>query len=111
MISLVGNIEMPILPVDSIGAVPTVLLTFHRRLSTSSARPKSAKPAHSLLPYCSNTQPLSEHAVHVLTDITSDFRDLLNKMSSPADRETLEEHLGTEAERVMSFWTTEFLID
>lgn len=111
MISLVGNIKMPVISIDSIGAVPTALLTLHRRSSTSSTGPQPADPARSLLPYCSTRHTLSEDAVSRLTHVTSDLRDLVDKMSNPIHRKLFEDYLGEEVEGIMSFWTTDRLID
>lgn len=102
---------MPVIPVDSIKGVPTALLAFHRRLSTSTSYPKPGNPARSLLPYCSERHALSEHVVNVLTDVTSGFRDMLDKMSNPTERAALEEYLDAEATTAISFWITEYLVD
>lgn len=102
---------MPIVPINSPEAVPSTLMALHRQLSTSGGSRRVANPAQTLIPYCSDRPPLSEHAVNVLTDITSNIRDLLDMMSTPTGREKAIEFLGNDSENAMSFWTKEYLIE
>ncbi|KAI2614636.1 uncharacterized protein GGS25DRAFT_472525 [Hypoxylon fragiforme] len=106
-----GNFVMPIVPINSPEAVPSTLMALHRQLSTSGGSRRVANPAQTLIPYCSDRPPLSEHAVNVLTDITSNIRDLLDMMSTPTGREKAIEFLGNDSENAMSFWTKEYLIE
>ncbi|KAI5866918.1 hypothetical protein GGS23DRAFT_593651 [Durotheca rogersii] len=110
-LELVGELEMPIIPVDSISAVPASLGAFCRQMSTSSGSREMANPVRSLLPYCSDKPPLSEHEVHVLTDITSDLRHLLDTVSTPAGQARMAEFLGGGSERAISFWEKEYLVE
>ncbi|KAI1779903.1 hypothetical protein F4818DRAFT_157969 [Hypoxylon cercidicola] len=102
-LDLVGEFEMPVIPVNSVQAVPTNLMAFHRQISTGSGSPKTANPAQSLLPYCSDRPPLPEHAVNVLTDITSNIRDLLDTASTPAGQIKMAEFLGDSSQSAISF--------
>lgn len=114
MISLMGSFEMPVLPVDSVKAVPATLMAFHRQLGTSSSSTEPANPARDLLPYCSASSKervLSEHTVWLLTDLTSGFHDIVNKISTSAGRAILDEYLGPEAEKVLSFWSRDYTVE
>lgn len=98
-----GEFEMPIIPVSSVQDTPKSLMTFHRQISTSSGPRKIANPVQTLLPYCSDKPPLPEHAVNVLTDITSGFRDLLDTMSTPAGQTKIATFLEANSTSVFSF--------
>ncbi|KAI0125895.1 hypothetical protein BJ170DRAFT_685140 [Xylariales sp. AK1849] len=106
-----GGVEMPIIPVPSVEAVPMSLLAFHHQLCTSAASRRRLDPARSLLPYCSATQPLPDHVVNVLSDITTDMKDLIKQATMPEGHQTLTEYLGQDAERVIKFWKEEYLVD
>ncbi|KAI1764756.1 hypothetical protein GGR53DRAFT_465999 [Hypoxylon sp. FL1150] len=110
-LDLIGEFEMPVIPVNSVQAVLPNLMAFHHHFSTSSGPQKTADPARDLLPYCSEKPPLPEHAVHVLTDITSNTRDLLETVSTPAGQMKTAEFLGDNAGNVISFWTEEYAIE
>lgn len=63
-----------------------------------------------LLPYSGILPPLREHSVNILTDLTLGFADLANKASTVAGRMELVDYLGEEeAQRVVLFWTQEYL--
>lgn len=94
---------MPIIPVDSVQAMPTNLMAFHRQISTSSGHRKMGNPARILLPYCSDRPPLSEHAVNILTDITPNIRGLLDTASTPAGQMKMAEFLGDDSQSAISF--------
>ncbi|KAI1500108.1 hypothetical protein F5X99DRAFT_257674 [Biscogniauxia marginata] len=110
-LDLVVGREIPIIPVDSVATVPTTLMTLHRQLGSSRKSLRSADPAHTLLPFCSDTQPLSEHSVNVLTDITSGVRDMLEKASCPISQVKVVDYLENEAGKVISFWKEEYLLE
>ncbi|KAI2468083.1 hypothetical protein F4781DRAFT_432778 [Annulohypoxylon bovei var. microspora] len=107
-----GEFEMPIIPVNSVQAVSNSLMAFHHQISTSNGSRRIASPVQALLPYCSDRRSLSEHAVNVLTDITSDIRDLLNAMSAPARQTKIIELMESDdAEGAISFWAEEYLVE
>ncbi|KAI0890045.1 uncharacterized protein GGS22DRAFT_183395 [Annulohypoxylon maeteangense] len=106
-----GEFEMPVIPVNSVQMVPNSLMAFHRQISTSSGPRRMASPAQTLLPYCSYGPRLSEHAVNVLTDITSDMRDLLDMMTIPDGRTKIIDLLEDESEGAISFWEKEYMVD
>ncbi|KAI6093716.1 hypothetical protein F4821DRAFT_4305 [Hypoxylon rubiginosum] len=109
--SLIGEFEIPVIPVNSVQAVLPNLMAFHRQISTSSGPRKTADPARSLLPYCSDKPPLPEHVVHVLSDITSSTRDLQDTMSTPAGQMKMAEFLGNNAQNAISFWADEYVAE
>ncbi|KAI0141058.1 hypothetical protein F4776DRAFT_545335 [Hypoxylon sp. NC0597] len=106
-----GEFEMPIIPVNSVSDVPTNLMAFHRQISTSDRPRRMENPARTLLPYCSDKPPLPEHAVNVLTDITTGMRDLLDMISTPAGQTRVLEYLGNDSESAVSFWAKEYLVE
>ncbi|KAI2629826.1 hypothetical protein GGR54DRAFT_636010 [Hypoxylon sp. NC1633] len=110
-LDLVGKSEMPVIPVDSVQAVPTSLMTFHRQMCINSGPQRTANPAQALLPYCSDRPPLPEHAVNVLTDITSGIRDLLDTISDSEGQAKLAGFLGNDSENAISFWDKEYLVE
>ncbi|KAI0176202.1 hypothetical protein GGR52DRAFT_349973 [Hypoxylon sp. FL1284] len=110
-LDLVGEFEMPIIPVNSVQAVSTNLMAFYRQICTSSGSSKKANPAQTLLPYCSDRPPLPEHTVNVLTDITSNIRDLLDTASTSAGQVKLAQYLGDNSESAISFWGDEYVVE
>ncbi|KAI1385061.1 uncharacterized protein F4822DRAFT_382082 [Hypoxylon trugodes] len=110
-LSLVGEFEMPIIPVSSIQAVQPNLMAFYHQISSGSRAPRTTNPAQSLLPYCSDRPPLSEHAVNVLTDITSSMGTLLDTVSTPAGQTEIATFLENDSESIVSFWAKEYLVE
>ncbi|OTA92151.1 hypothetical protein M434DRAFT_32149 [Hypoxylon sp. CO27-5] len=106
-----GEFEMPIILVNSVSDVPASLMAFHRQISTSNRSRRMENPARTLLPYCSDRPPLPEHAVNVLTDITTGMRDLLDTISTPAGQTRILEYLGNDLESAVSFWAKEYLVE
>jgi hypothetical protein len=109
--SLVGGFEMPVLPVNSICTIESHLVAFHRQLSTNGGAQKIPNPTQNVLPYCSSTHRLSEHAVNVLTDLTSTFRDMLDMIANPTGRAKIEKYLDQEADAAITFWQEEYLAE
>ncbi|KAI0863320.1 hypothetical protein F4860DRAFT_512138 [Xylaria cubensis] len=109
-LQLVGSWELPVIPVPSVAMVEASLATLRHQLMTTCRKPPG--PASRLLPFCSDREPLANHSVNVLTDVTSDFKDLLNKLSSdPVSESEIALLLGPDAEKLKSFWTDEYLVD
>ncbi|KAJ8125493.1 hypothetical protein O1611_g8146 [Lasiodiplodia mahajangana] len=111
-LQLIGKWELPIIPVDSVAAVPASLLTLRRELIAAHASPKTPNPAISLLPFCSDRGRLAEHSVNILTDTTSGFKDLLGKLSSDSQfASEITGLLGEDAEKLKGFWKEDYLVD
>ncbi|KAI0409465.1 hypothetical protein F4802DRAFT_593113 [Xylaria palmicola] len=111
-LQLVGNWELPIIPVESAAAVAASLATLQRQLASPAANQKNPSPASSLLPFCSDGEPLADHTVNVLTDTTSGLRDLLGKVSSSAEFESeIAPLLGRDAEKMRRFWAEDHLVN
>ncbi|RYC62225.1 hypothetical protein CHU98_g4001 [Xylaria longipes] len=109
-LQLAGNWDLPVIPVESVAAVEASLATLRHQLMTASRKPPG--PASSLLPFCSDREPLANHTINILTDVTSDFRDLLDKLSSNSVFESeIAPLLGPDAEKLKNFWTDEYLVD
>ncbi|KAI1827977.1 hypothetical protein F4861DRAFT_236283 [Xylaria intraflava] len=111
-LQLVADWELPIIPVESVAAVPASLVTLKRQLDSPVTSRKLPDPARNLLPYCSDKGRLAEHTVHVLTDTTSGFRDLLGKLSSDAVFQSeIVPLLDRDANGLRNFFTNEYLVD
>ncbi|KAI0539716.1 hypothetical protein GGR58DRAFT_219938 [Xylaria digitata] len=111
-LQLVGKWALPIIPVESIAAVPASLVTIHRQLASTASGRKAPNPAIHLLPLCSSREPLAEHTVNVLTDTTSGFRDLLDKLLSSSEFESeIANLLEEDADKLRGFWTDDHPVD
>ncbi|KAI3328874.1 hypothetical protein HD806DRAFT_530282 [Xylariaceae sp. AK1471] len=112
-LQLVGNWTLPIIPVESVAAVPATLAILQRQLVPTAANRKVSSPASSILPFCTDDkQPLAEHTVNVLTDVTSGFRDLLDKLLSNAVFESeIAQLLDEDAKKLSQFWRKEYVVD
>lgn len=108
---LMCGLEMPIVPVSSAQSLPTTLEAFHHQLVTSAAPEKRPDPASNLLPHCADARTLSEHTIHILTDITTDLKDLIDRATSPEGQQQLMNYLGEDAERLINFWQAEYLVE
>ncbi|KAI0898248.1 hypothetical protein F4806DRAFT_352102 [Annulohypoxylon nitens] len=107
-----GEFEMPIIPAHSIEDVPNSLMAFHRQISTTRGGSRgTANQSRLLLPYCSDKSRLSEHAVNILTDITSNFRDLLNLVSTSDGQTKLIDLLDGDSRSAIAFWEEEYVVD
>ncbi|KAI1804089.1 hypothetical protein F4811DRAFT_553266 [Daldinia bambusicola] len=105
------ELEIPIIPANSVQDVLTNLMAFHRQISISNRSRKAVNPVQTLLPYCTEGQLLSEHAVNVVTDLTSSFRDLAEAASTHAGQAKIVEFLGSDAASIISFWAKEYLVE
>ncbi|KAI1203010.1 hypothetical protein F5X97DRAFT_284591 [Nemania serpens] len=111
-LQLIGNWELPVIPVESVATVPASLEAFKRQLSCPAISPKGPSPTTSLLPFCSYRTPLADHTVNLITDTTSGFRDLIGKLSSNTVFELdVAPLLGEDADRLRRFWTGDYLVD
>ena len=111
---LLRQITMPILTLTSLNDLPARLEYFYiKALDPKSAaaeqptRPPGVEAQEKLLPYCSENAPLTEYATHVLSDINTDFRDLVDKISSDQGRAILHDYAEDVMDRVINFWTRE----
>ena len=111
MIRLLDSYEMPIVPLESTEALATTLTTYLRQLSAGHGSRQVPNPAISLLPYCSIHPPLPEHTVNILSDLTSDLRDLVNKLSTHEGRQSICSYLGDDGEMMIRFWEDEYALD
>ncbi|KAI1649741.1 uncharacterized protein F4817DRAFT_313465 [Daldinia loculata] len=110
-LDLVDEFEIPIILVNSVQDVSINLMAFHRQISISNGSRRTANPVQTLLPYCSDGQLLSEHAVNVLTDLTSNFRDFVGAASTQAGQMKMAEFLGSDSQGIASFWANEYLVE
>ncbi|KAI1341631.1 hypothetical protein F5Y15DRAFT_362885 [Xylariaceae sp. FL0016] len=103
--------NIPIIPIEIESNMEACLTKYYHQLCRVRDADTALKPASALLPYCSVREPLSEHAVNILTDMTCSFPDMVLKMTNAASRAELEDNLGNDACRAVSFWEEDFLID
>lgn len=79
-------------------------------MATRQTQLRTSDNIQTLLPYSGISPPLREHSVNVLTDLTIGFADLANKASTVVGGKELVDYLGEEeAQRVVLFWTQEYL--
>ncbi|KAI1118920.1 hypothetical protein F5Y14DRAFT_184692 [Nemania sp. NC0429] len=112
-LKLIGNWDLPIIPVESVVAMPASLEALRRQLVCPVASsPKALSPTTCLLPFCSDGTPLADHTVNLITDTTSGFRNLVAKLSSDTVFESeIAPLLGDDAHTLRRFWTGEYLVD
>lgn len=103
---------LPIIPVESVAAVPTTLATIQQKLNSPLPNQKAVELSSNLLRFCSDGNPLNDHSVNVITDLTTGFGDLLDKLaSSPVFEATLTDLIGEDANRLKRFWANDHLVD
>lgn len=117
---MMDKFEIPLIPLSSTQELPSTLARFHKQhvdRITSSQQPRAlSNQAQStmqvLLPHCALKPRLSEHAVNILSDITTGCADLADKVRTEEGRELLREYLGPEdAGRVIMFWSYEYTFE
>lgn len=111
---------MPIVPLQRVEELPATLLKFHRsflqadassRQRQAQAHPQVSGTMQTLLPYCAVSPPLGEHSVNLLSDLTVNLANLAHKASSAAGQAEILDYFGqAEAERIILFWTQEYLL-
>ncbi|KAI0515256.1 hypothetical protein F5B22DRAFT_656183 [Xylaria bambusicola] len=107
-----GGWVLPIYPVDSVAAVPAILVTICSQLCSPAVNREPASSASYLLPFCSDNVLLTGHTVNILTDTTSDFENLLNKLSTNTVLEPdIALLLGDDADKLRSFWAGDSPVD
>jgi hypothetical protein len=113
MYRLINSWPLPTIPVESAGAVPATLLSLQQQLVTGAANQEVLGPASGLLPFCTgDRQPLAEHTVNILTDLTSGFKDLIDKLSSTdVSNSKVAQFLGGDTDKLKMFWKGEYLVD
>ncbi|KAI0390953.1 hypothetical protein F5Y17DRAFT_468545 [Xylariaceae sp. FL0594] len=112
-LEVVKSWPLPIIPVESAAAVPACLAKLRQQLVTAAASRAAPGLAIGLLPFCTaDRRPLVEHTVNILTDTTSGFRDLVEKLSSDDGTDSeICQFLGQEVENLKMFWKDEYLVD
>ena len=107
---LMGGREMPVLPIVRAEALSETIQAFCRQLLQTTASATQPNAVRELLPYCSDLQRLTEHSVNVLSDITTDFRDIVTKSTAADGQQLLREFIGEDAERLIGFWHDEYAL-
>ncbi|KAJ4419870.1 hypothetical protein N0V82_004693 [Gnomoniopsis sp. IMI 355080] len=115
-VELMDNVNIPLVPLQSIAELPITLFKFHRAFLQGDASKRIGQDAgpgvlEKLLPYCVLSPPLNEHSINILSDLTVGFADIANKVNSEAGRaEILRYFDQEEAERIILFWMQEYLL-
>lgn len=116
------DLVMPIIPCAKWQKAPQMMAAFHRELCAHRHPPPLQRPPQApdrstteqvleLLRHSATLGPLSEHSVHILTDLTTGFRDHLGQLAGQESRERLLAYLGVEGERALAFWHEEYIVD
>lgn len=105
---LLDGLEIPAIHVSCVTTAPTAITGFYNQLVAGAGSRTRPDPARSLLPYCSDTRRIPEHAVNVLSDVTTGFKDLVDKVATPEGRRELEGYLGEDAHGIIRFWQEEY---
>jgi hypothetical protein len=112
---LSSGIEMHIIPLCSISSLSQTLSTFHQQLFRSHHPTPTANSVNALLPYCSNTPPISEHARNVLSDICSSVPELAQASTTLDGQKWLKswltEQSSVTADDVIGFWEQEYIAE
>ncbi|KAH7035367.1 uncharacterized protein B0I36DRAFT_382094 [Microdochium trichocladiopsis] len=114
-----SDLVIPVVPCATWELVPQTLVAFHRQLCVN-RRPKLVPRAQNnnasieqtleVLRHSITHKPLSDHSIHVLTDLTTGFRDYLDKLDDPEAQEKILGYLGEEGQRALAFWLEDFLV-
>ncbi|KAJ9164913.1 hypothetical protein NKR19_g922 [Coniochaeta hoffmannii] len=102
-------ISIPILPLTSVDELPARLEAFRTEL-LNPRRSKLRYPgaeAKTLLQHSSLNGPLPELQTEKLTELNTNFGDLLDKMSTAQGQAIVQDYVPDVADRVVRFWTTE----
>lgn len=110
-----NDLVMPVVACAKWTLVPQTLIAFHRQLCVN-RRPaeqlqNKTKQVLEVLRHSATRKPLSDHGLHVLTDLTTSFRDYLEQLDGPETRDKISGYLGEEGDRALAFWLQEYVID
>lgn len=116
-VRLIDTFEIPLLPLRSTEDLPDTLHRFHRSFlqgnvsHQNSTRSQNMEAVQKLLPFSGLSPPLREHTTNLLTDVTMGFAHLANMAVTETGQLELAEFLSEEeAQRVILFWTQEYLL-
>ncbi|PVH85833.1 hypothetical protein DL98DRAFT_511366 [Cadophora sp. DSE1049] len=115
-VGIFSTLEMPIIPLFSLSTLQTTLSNFQYQLvhKRRSATPSPIQPAISLLPYCTNNPPLSEHARNVVSDLCHSIADVACAATSADGQLGLKAWLDPSvqgvAQDIIDFWEEEIIV-
>ena len=107
---------MSVIPLSSVGALQATLFAYQQQmLQPHRALPVGDDAVITMLPFCTERPPLTEHATNVLSDLFHNFRDLAIAATTYDGQQEMRRWLGKptpdQAEGVIAFWLQEYLID
>jgi hypothetical protein len=112
---------MPIIPLYNVSSLQPTLLGLQRQLVSAGSVPITANPLTTLLPYCSNSSPIPERAVMILSDMCASIPELSQVATTPDGQQALRDMLpeskgaGTVvsqvAKDIIEFWQQEIIVD
>ncbi|TVY57111.1 hypothetical protein LCER1_G000796 [Lachnellula cervina] len=115
--SLLSAFDMPTIPLFSIRSLPDTLFKFQRQLvaTREEIHIPRARPAITLLPYCTLKPPMSEHPKNLLSDICHTVGELAG-IATTRDGQTyirslVSEPGSTVADDIIDFWEQEFVVE
>ena len=115
--SLLSIFDIPILPLDSVPSLQTLLFAFQRQLvhARKEASKPRANPIVTLLPFCSNNPPIPEHARNIVSDVYLSIPYLAQAATTQDGQKDIRRWLsGTApgvAEDIIWFWEQEFIAE
>lgn len=114
--SLLSKIDIPILTLSSLTSLPTTLTTFQRQLvsTRSSALTSIPNSVTELLPFCTTSPPLPEHAKNILSDICRGIPSLAEAATTHEGQRGLRDWLQDTpgaADDLIAFWEQEFIAE
>lgn len=106
---LTFDTDMPVLPFTAFERLPEVLRNFAEGLTLGSAIAQEQKAARNwpplgLLQHCAVEQPLGQHTVNVLSELSTGIKDLAEKMETVEGQRTILQYL-LNTEEAMNFAT------
>jgi hypothetical protein len=106
---------MPIIPLSSVLSLQATLFAYQRQLLQPRNIPTVINPATVMLPYCTESPPLPEHTLNVLSDIFRNFKQLAMAATTADGQEQIRKWLSEptpqHAEGVIAFWLQEYVAD
>ena len=108
---------MPIIPLFSLRSLQDTLFKFQRQLIAikKEIQIPQAKPAITLLPYCSLNPPIPEHPKNLLSDVCHTVGELAQATTTRDGqayiRNLVSETNSAVAEDIIGFWEQEFLVE
>jgi hypothetical protein len=104
---------MPIIPLSSPLSLQATLFAYQRQLLQPREIHALINPVTVVLPYCTDSAPLPEHTLNVLSDLFRNFKELAIAATTADGKEQIRAWLDAasfqHAEGVIAFWLQEYV--